>query len=180
MHRTDKFAACHGTTLTGGKIGGPFTLIDSNGKTVTDKDIITKPTLVYFGYTFCPDICPIDNARNAAVADDLAKAGHDVTPVFISVDPKRDTPKVMKEYTANVSPRMVGLTGTPAEVKAAAKAYKVFYSIPDPQDQYYTVNHTSFTYLMLPGYGFMDLYPHTATEQQMVKSVSCYLDKAGR
>ncbi len=181
----DVFAECRGLATTGGNIiaggsiGGPFTLINSSGKTVTDKNIITKPSLVYFGYTFCPDVCPIDNARNAAVADDLAKAGHDVIPIFISVDPKRDTPEIMKEYAANISPRMVGLTGTPAEVKAAAKAYRVFYNIPDPQDEFYTVNHTALTYLMLPGRGFIDMFAHTATEKDMVKRISCYLDKAG-
>ena len=181
----DIFAQCRnlagtgGNMVAGGDIGGPFTLVDTSGSTVTDKQLITKPTLLYFGYTFCPDVCPIDNARNSAVADELAQAGHDVTPVFISVDPKRDTPQVMKEYISNFSPRMVGLTGSPEQVKAAAKAYRVFYNIPDPQDEYYTVNHTALTYLVLPGHGFVDLFPHTATEKDLVKRISCYLDKAG-
>jgi protein SCO1 len=174
----DTFAECRGTVVAGGQIGGPFTLLDGDGRTVTDKDVLAKPALVYFGYSFCPDVCPLDNARNAAVSEDLVKLGQDVVPIFISVDPKRDTPQVMKDYASNISPRMVGLTGTEDEVRAAASAYKVYYSIPKPDDPYYTVDHTTFTYLMLPGRGFMDVFDRDATEEDMVKRVSCYLDKA--
>jgi protein SCO1/2 len=174
----DTFAECRGTTVAGGQIGGPFTLVNGDGQAVTDREVLAKPALIYFGYSFCPDVCPLDNARNAAVADDLAKAGHDVTPIFISVDPKRDTPAVMKEYAANISPKMLALTGSDDQVRAAALAYKVYYNIPKPEDPYYSVDHTTFTYLMLPGRGFMDVFDRDTTEQDMDKRVSCYLDKA--
>jgi protein SCO1/2 len=174
----DTFAACRGTTVAGGQIGGPFTLLNGDGQTVTDREVLAKPALVYFGYSFCPDVCPLDNSRNAMAADDLAKAGYDVTPIFISVDPKRDTPEVMKEYAANFSPRMVGLTGSPDQVKAAAAAYRVYYNIPKPDDPDYTVDHTTFTYLMLPGRGFMDVFERDLAESDVVKRTSCYLDKA--
>lgn len=175
----DPLAECRGATVAGGQIGGPFTLLDGAGQAVTDQQVLAKPSLVYFGYSFCPDVCPLDNARNAAVAEDLAKSGHQVTPIFISVDPKRDTPQVMADYAANISPLMVGLTGTPDQVAAAAKAYKVYYNVPDATDPYYTVEHTTFTYLMLPGRGFVDLFTRDDTEEDMTRRVGCYLDKSG-
>lgn len=174
----DEFANCRGTVVAGGQIGGPFTLLDGNGKTVTDRDILAKPALIYFGYGSCADECPLDNARNAQVADDLAKAGHDVTPVFITVDPARDTPDVMQEYADNISPRLVGLTGSPEQVKAAATAYKVYFNIPVSADPNYSVDHTTLTYLMLPGRGFMDVFERSVSEQDLLKRTSCYLDKA--
>lgn len=175
----DSLAECRGVTVAGGQISGPFTLLDGDGNPVTDQQVLTRPSLVYFGYSFCPDICPLDNARNAAVAEDLARTGHSVQPVFISVDPKRDTPQIMKEYAANISPLMVGLTGTPEQIAAAAKAYKVYYNVPDSTDPYYTVEHTTFTYLMLPGRGFVDLFTRDETEEEMTRRVACYLDKSG-
>ena len=175
---SDVFAECRGTMVAGGQIGGPFTLVNGDGQTVTDAQLLTKPSLIYFGYGFCPDVCPMDNARNVAVAEDLAAKGYDVQPVFISVDPKRDTPEMMKDYAANLSPLMVALTGSDEQVRAAAKAYKVFYNIPNPEDEFYTVDHTTFTYLMLPGRGFMEVFDRDSTEEDMSRRVSCYLDKA--
>lgn len=175
---SDVFAECRGTVVAGGQIGGPFTLLNTDGQTVTDAQVLAKPSLVYFGYGFCPDVCPMDNARNVAVAEDLAAKGYDVQPVFISVDPKRDTPEMMKDYAANLSPLMVALTGTEDQVRAAAKAYKVFFNIPKPEEEFYTVDHTTFTYLMLPGRGFMEVFDRDSTEEDMSKRVACYLDKA--
>ena len=174
----DPFADCRGTVVAGGQIGGPFTLLDGDGKTVTDTEILAKPALVYFGYTSCSDVCPLDNARNAQAADELTAAGHDVTPVFISLDPARDTPEVMKEYASYISPRMVGLTGSAAQVKAAANAYKVYFNIPSPNDPNYSVDHTTLTYLMLPGRGFMDVFDRSLSVEDVVKHTACYLDKA--
>ena len=101
--------------LTGSAIGGPFSLSDGDGKTVSDRDFPGKWQLIYFGYTFCPDVCPVDNSRNAEAVDILEEQGFDVTPVFISVDPARDTAEVMADYAANMHPRMIALTGTPVE-----------------------------------------------------------------
>ncbi len=112
----DPFAPCRESAIAGGagSIGGPFTLVDETGKTVTDKDVFTKPSLVYFGYTFCPDVCPADTARNAEAVDAAAALGYDVQPVFISIDPERDTPEVVADFTDYLHEDMLGLTGTPS------------------------------------------------------------------
>jgi len=111
---------CAGTAIAGGAIGGPFRLVDPSGQTVTETDVITEPSIVYFGYTFCPDFCPIDNARNASAVDVLADRGYSATPIFITVDPARDTPEVMGGYIENFHPKMIGLSGSSEQVKEAA------------------------------------------------------------
>ncbi len=154
---------CRSGQVAGGTIGGPFTLVDETGKTVTDKDVLTKPSLVYFGYTFCPDVCPFDNARNAEAVDILEESGIDVTPVFISVDPKRDTPEILADFTNNLHPKMIGLTGTEEQVKAASLAYKTYFKMQEAEDEFYLVDHSTFTYLMLPGTGFAEFYKRDVT-----------------
>lgn len=172
----DAFASCGGGAVAGGAIGGPFTLIDENAKPVTEADIITKPTLVYFGYTFCPDVCPMDAARNADAVEILAAAGYDVTPVFITIDPARDTPQVLREFTDNVDPKMIGLTGTEAQIKSASTAYKTYYQKAEGDPQYYLMDHSTFTYLMVPKVGFLDFFDRDATAEAMAKRTECYLD----
>lgn len=175
----DLFAACRGGAVGGGSIGGPFTLTDENGRRVTEKDVITGPSLVYFGYTFCPDICPADTARNAEAVDALEEMGYEVTPVLISVDPARDTPDVLKEWTDYVHPRMIGLTGTPEEIAAVAKEYRTYYKVPEnPTDEFYTVDHMTQSYLMLPEYGFVDFFTRDATPQEIAERTACYIDAA--
>ena len=175
----DPFAQCRASAVAGGAgaIGGPFTLIDQTGKTVTDRDVISKPSLVYFGYTFCPDVCPMDTARNAETVDILEEMGHEVTPVFISVDPKRDTPEVLAGFAENLHPRMVALTGTEEQVKAASKAYKTFYKVQDPAQEFYLIDHSTFTYLVLPETGFVEFFRREETPDQMATRVSCFLDQ---
>lgn len=175
----DVFADCRDSQIAGGAaaIGGPFTLIDENGATVTDADIITKPTLLYFGYTFCPDVCPTDNARNAEAVDLLEARGYDVTPVFISIDPERDTPEVLKEFTDYMHPRMIGLTGSPEQVKAASTAYRTYYKKQDDGDpDYYLMDHSTFTYLVLPDHGFVEFFRRETTPEQMADTVACFAD----
>ncbi len=174
------FAPCQSSAMAGaGAIGGPFTMMDENGKTVTDTDLFTKPSLVYFGYTYCPDICPVDTARNAEAIDILDEKGIEVTPVFISVDPRRDTPQTLKDWTDNVHPRMIGLTGTPDQIKVTAQAYKVLYQVPEnPADDSYTVNHTTFSYLMLPGTGFAEVFTRDVTADKMAETIACYVENA--
>ncbi len=152
-----------------GAIGGPFTLVDQTGETVTDADVITRPTLVYFGYTFCPDVCPFDMARNAEAIDILEEGGVEVTPVFISVDPKRDTPENLATYAENIHPRLIALTGTEEQVKAAADAYKVYFSINPGDADNYLVDHSTFTYLMMPKIGFVDFFKREATADEMAE-----------
>ncbi len=178
---TDPFASCRTTAVAGGAaaIGGHFTLTDEDGRTVTDRDVMAKPALVYFGYTFCPDICPTDVARNAAAVDILEEMGQDVTPVFISVDPRRDTPAVLKEWTEAIHPRLIGLTGTPDQIKAAATAYKTIYNVPEnPPDDYYTVDHMTYTYLMLPGSRFAEFFTSQDSSDDVAKRAACFIGNA--
>ena len=175
----DRFADCRTTQVAGGtsQIGGPFELLNAKGETVTDKDVITGPSLIYFGYTFCPDVCPLDNARNAEAIDLLEEQGKMVTPIFISIDPARDTPEVVGDYAANLHERMIGLTGSLAQVKAASQAYKTYYKVPESEDEYYTVDHSTFSYLVLPDYGFVQFFRRDTSAEDMAEQIACFVDK---
>ncbi len=176
----DAFAACRTTKVAGtATIGGPFTLIDENGRTVSERDVMSKPALVYFGYTYCPDVCPTDIARNAEAVDVLEEQGYEVTPVFISVDPRRDTPDVLKEWTDYMHPRMIGLTGTEEQIRIVAKEYKTFYQTPEaPTEDNYLVDHMTQTYLMMPGVGFADFFSREETADAIAARTACFLDAA--
>ena len=131
-------------------VGGPFSLTDQTGRKVTDKDFRGHYMLVFFGYTYCPDICPTELQVMSAALDNLGAKADAIQPIFITFDPQRDTPEVLKQYITNFHPRLVGLTGTPEEIAVAAKAYRVFYnrlentSGPDT----YLMDHSTITYLM--------------------------------
>lgn len=172
----DRFASCSGGTV-GGDIGGPFTLVNADGETVTDADVIDAPTLIYFGYTFCPDVCPFDMARNAQAASILQERGLDVTPVFITVDPQRDTPEVVGDFAFYMGEHVVGLTGTPEQTDAASKAYRTYYKTHEPDEHgFYLIDHSTFTYLMLPGTGFADFFRRETTPEEMADRVQCFVD----
>ncbi|MHA6324500.1 SCO family protein [Roseivivax sp. CAU 1753] len=174
----DVFAECRSGAVAG-TIGGPFTLINSAGQTVTDEDIVTEPVLLYFGYSFCPDVCPFDVARNAEAVDMLAERGTAATPVFVSVDPARDTPEQVGAYAEAMHPDMIGLTGTPEQIKAAADQFRVFYRVPeDPEDEFYLVDHTTFTYLLMPGHGFVEYFRRETSSEEMADRVACFADAA--
>lgn len=173
----DAFAQCRAGAV-GGDIGGPFTLQNGSGALVTEKEVITKPSLIYFGYTFCPDVCPLDNARNAEAVDILEERGFDVNPVFITIDPARDTPEVMGEFASNMHPKMIGLTGTEEQVKAASQAYKTYYRKQNSDDpDYYLMDHSTFTYLVLPEIGFVDFFKRDETAEQMADRTGCFLSQ---
>ena len=167
----DPFADCRRAAVAGGTaaIGGPFALTGAGGERVTDAEAITGPTLVYFGYSFCPDICPTDLSRNALAAEALAEDGTEVGQVFISIDPARDTPEVVGDYAAAIDPGLLGLTGTAEEVDAAAKAYKVYYRKAGDDPEYYLMDHSTFTYLMAPGVGFLEFYQSDATPEAVAE-----------
>lgn len=134
-----------------GGIGGPFTLENAAGQTVTDRDLRGRYLLVYFGYTFCPDVCPTTLNEVAGAMDALGKRADRVQPVFITVDPKRDIPKVVGDYVAAFSPRILGLTGSAEQIAAVAQAYRVYYAAQSSKDGgAYTVDHSSILYLMGP------------------------------
>lgn len=174
----DQFAQCRASTVAGGAgaIGGPFELVNAAGETVTDADVITEPSLLYFGYTFCPDVCPLDVQRNAVAVDVLQERGMSVTPVFISIDPKRDTPEVVGDYAANMHERMIGLTGSPEQVKAASQAYRTYYKAQEGDDEYYLVDHSTFSYLVLPEHGFVEFFRREVTPEQMADTVACFVE----
>lgn len=174
----DAFAQCRGGQVAGGDIGGPFTLVDESGKTVTDAEVITRPSLVYFGYTYCPDVCPLDAARNAEAVDILEEMGLDVQPVFISIDPARDTPEVLAEFTDNLHPRMTGLTGSAEQVKAASEAYRTYFKVRDPDEEFYLLDHSTFTYLVLPETGFADFFRREVTPKEMADRVACFMGQS--
>lgn len=176
----DRFAQCRTSQIAGGtaQIGGPFKLVNAKGETVTDKDVITEPTLIYFGYTFCPDVCPLDMSRNADAVDLLAAKGQMVTPVFITVDPERDTPEVVGDFAANIHERAIGLTGSPAQIKAASQAYRSYYKAHPEQGEFYMVDHSTFSYLVLPQIGFVDYFRHEESADTVADRIGCFLDKA--
>ena len=173
----DPYAGCVGGE-TSAELGGPFTLVSETGETVTDAEVFTRPALLYFGYTFCPDVCPLDTVRNAEAAEILADRGYDLRPVMVSVDPGRDTPEVMADFTANIHPDMLGLTGSPEQVRAASQAYRTYYSVRDPEDEYYLVDHSTFTYLVLPETGFVAFFRRELSGEQLADRVACFLDAA--
>lgn len=154
-------------------VGGPFTLVNGKGETVTDKNFAGEYMLVYFGYTYCPDVCPTALTDMATaldlLGDDKAKK---IQPIFISVDPARDTPEHLAEYVTFFHPRLIGLTGTEQQIKDAARAYRVFYRIgeaapDDPQD--YLVDHTSIIYLIGPDGKLVTHFSHGTTPEAMAE-----------
>ena len=128
-------------------IGGPFTLIDQDGRTVTDKTFAGQPFLVFFGYTHCPDVCPTTLADLTQVFEDLGQS-KPARALFVTVDPERDTPAVLKSYLSSFDPRITGMTGTPEAVAAAEKAYRVYAQKIPTKDGSYTMDHTAVVYLM--------------------------------
>ena len=153
-------------------IGGAFTLTDSTGKRVTEQSFRGKYMLLFFGYTSCPDICPAGLQLMAGALEKLGPKAERITPVFISVDPERDTPEKLAGYVRNFDPRLVGLTGTPEEIAAVAKAYKVYYaktpSKEHPDD--YTMDHTSIIYVMDPNGEFVTHFtPATSVDEMAAK-----------
>lgn len=129
-------------------IGGPFRLVDQNGRTVTERDLKGRPTAMFFGFTSCPEICPTTLAEMTAWLKALGPDADRLQVVFVSLDPERDTPVQLKQYLSSFDPRIMGLTGTPAQVDAAAKAYRVYHRKVPLEGGGYTVDHSSATYLM--------------------------------
>ncbi|WP_425567096.1 SCO family protein [Sphingomonas cynarae] len=161
--------------LAGAKIGGPFALIDENGRPVTDRSFAGKYRVMYFGYTYCPDVCPVDVQTIAQGLAELEKRdpalAARVVPIFVTVDPARDTPAVLKQFTAAFSPRLVGLTGSPQAVAQAEKAYAVYASKGLASPGGYLVNHSRQTYLMDPDNRPLALVPQDETPAAVADTI---------
>ena len=154
-------------------IGGPFALIDQNGRTVTSDSLKGKPTLIYFGYTYCPDVCPTSLLLMQTAIDKLGPdAAKKVNLVFITIDPERDTPKVLKGYVDNFGPTFIGLTGTPDQVAAAARAYRVYYQkVPGKDGAPYLMDHSSIVYVLDRSGRFVTHFTHEAKAEAIAASI---------
>jgi cytochrome oxidase Cu insertion factor (SCO1/SenC/PrrC family) len=158
-------------------IGGPFTLVDQHGQTVTDQDFAGRFMLVYFGYTFCPDVCPLSLSNMVqAIALLEPEQAKRVVPVFITVDPERDTVQQMAEYAPLFDPRLVALTGSADQIKQAAKAYRVYYSKVESGDQdNYLMDHSAFIYLMGPDGRYRRHFGHDAAPDKIAEALRAEL-----
>ncbi|XSG81533.1 MAG: SCO family protein [Methyloligella sp. ZOD6] len=158
-------------------IGGPFTLTNQNGERVTEKDFQGKHMLVFFGFTHCPDICPAELQVIAEAMDQLGGKADEVTPVFVSVDPGRDTPEALKSYLSNFGDDFVGLTGSDEEIAAVAKEYRVAYQVhkENPGDENYNVDHSAIVYLMGPDGQYVDHFSYGTGADEMAESLKRYL-----
>jgi protein SCO1/2 len=174
----DAFSRCRDGQVAGGDVGGPFTLVNARGEQVTDTEVLTTPSIVYFGFTSCPDVCPLDMARNAEAVDLLTERGVKAQPVFISVDPERDTPEVVGDYAALFHPDAIGLTGSSEQVGDAARAYRVYYAKQGDDPDSYLVDHSSFSYLVLPGEGFVDFVDRDQPPEAVADRLQCFVEAA--
>jgi protein SCO1/2 len=153
-------------------IGGPFELIDQNGARRTEADFRGRFMLVYFGFTLCPDICPTDLLQMALAVDRLGAAGDMVQPIFVTLDPERDTPEHLKDYMSLFHPRFVGLSGSAAAIRDAARAYRVYYEkVPREDGSGYTVDHSAFIYLIDPDGRYLGFFPPGTSAEQMAETI---------
>ncbi len=161
-------------------IGGPFTLTNQNGQTVTEKTFRGKYMLVTFGYTYCPDICPAElNVISAAMEKIGNKAG-EIVPIFITIDPKRDTVEQIETYMSSFHPQMVGLTGNEEQIKQAASAYRVYYQKTDggPGDDSYLMDHSTFMYLMDPKGDYVSHFGYGISAEDLAARISNAMNEA--
>jgi protein SCO1/2 len=155
-------------------IGGPFALTDHTGKPRTDADFRGKLMLVYFGFTYCPDVCPIDLQQMGLAVDQLGVAGEAVQPIFVTVDPERDTPEHLAEYVPYFHARFVGLTGGAEAIRQAARQYRVYYAKVPTADSY-TVDHSAFIYLMDRNGKYLGFFPPGTSAERMNEIIRPYL-----
>lgn len=167
-----------GSSAGAPSVGGPFTLVNHHGETVTEQDFRGRFMLLYFGFTFCPDICPTELGVMAAAVNALGEKGEQVTPVLITIDPERDTPEVLARYVALFHPRLVGLTGTAEQMDAAARAWHVYYGRVEDESvsEAYTMDHSSIVFLMGPDGEYLKLFRPQTPPDEMAREIAKYLD----
>ena len=163
-------------------IGGPFSLTDQDGTRRSAADFAGRPMLIYFGFTYCPDVCPTALDIMGGALDilkaDAPRAYQQVQPVFISVDPARDTPPVLRDYLSYFHPRLTGLTGSEAEINAVKRTYKIYAARSEPQDENgnYNVDHSSFFYLMDADNRYLAHFDHAVTPEELAQRLSALLN----
>ena len=155
-------------------VGGPFSLVGAEGKTVTDADFHGRYMLVFFGFTHCPDICPAELQVIAQALDKLGDKGKKVVPVFITLDPERDTPRAMADYLKSFGPNFVGLTGTPEAIAAAAKSYRVAYTKVDNKESAsdYSVDHSALVYFMDPEGRYVTHFSYGTSADELAEKLN--------
>ena len=162
-------------SMAGGEalVGGPFTLTDQHGAVVTERDFAGRYMLIYFGYTYCPDFCPMSLSNMTQALDLLPpEQAEQVVPIFITVDPERDTVAQLAEYAPLFHPRLVALTGSPEAVKQAAQAYRVYFAkAGDTDSDAYLMDHSTFIYLMGPDGRYVRHFAHNATPEEMADAI---------
>jgi cytochrome oxidase Cu insertion factor (SCO1/SenC/PrrC family) len=159
-------------------LGGPFSLTDQRGRAVTDRDFHGRVVVLFFGYTFCPDICPTDLQIVAEALDKLGPRADGVQPLFVTIDPQRDSPAQLAEFTALFSPRILGLTGTPEQIADAAKRYRVYYAKANGGDgDAYTMDHSAFFYLLDRQGKLAEVLPHATPADRLAAALTNLLDQ---
>lgn len=160
------------TAVAPASIGGPFTLTAHDGRIVSDQDFAGKYRLVFFGFTFCPDICPTELQTIAQTMDLLGPESAQVQPLFVTIDPARDTAPVLADYVALFHPSILGLTGTDEQIAAVAKAYRVYYArSAGSAGAEYTMDHSTFAYLMAPDGSFITVFARGTNAEQMADAI---------
>ncbi len=160
-------------------VGGPFTLVNQQGVTVTEKTFLGRPMLLFFGFTYCPDICPTELQVMTAALQQLGDKGRDIQPIFVSIDPARDTPQQLSDYMSNFGETWTGLTGSDEQVAAMARAYKVFYAKvekPDAPDGY-TMDHSSIIYLMAADGKFLKHFTYSTDAKALAEGIASALGR---
>jgi cytochrome oxidase Cu insertion factor (SCO1/SenC/PrrC family) len=158
-----------------GPIGGPFTLIDHTGRVRSDREFRGKLVIVYFGYTFCPDVCPADLMAITQALDALGAAAESIQPIFITLDPERDT-KVLGEYVSAFHKSLIGLTGSLEDIRRVANAYKAFYAkVPGPREGEYAIDHSGVIYLMGRDGNYLGFMPPQTGPERLTEILRQYL-----
>ncbi len=160
-------------------VGGPFTMLNHRAETVNEKTFLGKPMLLFFGFTFCPDVCPTELQVMTAALVEMGEAGKDIQPILVSIDPARDTPEILASYVSNFGDNVIGLTGTAEQVAAMAKAYRVFYQRQDnPKDPAnYSMDHSAIIYLMGADGKFLKHFSYTTDAKGLASGLKLALGR---
>ena len=173
---TSPFLGARQATV-GALVGGPFALIDHTGRPVTDQDYRGRHLLVFFGYTYCPDVCPTTLQEITTALDLLGTEASDVAPLFISVDPERDTPQALRAYVGAFDPRITGLTGSVEQVRDVAKSYRVYFAKAEAGEGPYLMDHSSIVYLMGRDGGYLTHFTHATSPETMASRIRAHLNE---